>query len=63
VIRLLAYQLLYAPETRSRKAIPIHFLILVAHNLPEHKRERLRRDGAPVVEVQLIGADWIVTDN
>jgi len=32
----------------------------VAHDL---KRERLRRDGATVVEVQLTGADWVVTDN
>ena len=42
--RLLAYQILHAPETRSPANIP--FLVLATKGVSEAKRERLRLDGA-----------------
>lgn len=44
--RILAYQILHAPETKSRTEIP--FIVLVNEGVSEMKRERLRRDGAIV---------------
>lgn len=57
--RLLTYQLLYAPETRTNRSIP--FVVLVTDDVPENKRERLRKDGATVIPVEYLrGQDWIV---
>lgn len=39
--RILAYQLLHAPETRSNNSIP--FVVLVNKHVSEAKRDRLRR--------------------
>lgn len=59
--RILAYQLLHAPETRSRdRSIP--FLVLVTDRVPETKRERLRRDGAIVVPAVDVTSDWVKTE-
>ncbi|KAF2280461.1 putative glycosyl transferase family 8 family, partial [Westerdykella ornata] len=56
--RLLAYQLLHNPQTRSKnKGIP--FVVFVGENVSEAKRERLRKDGAVIKEVKPIHADWI----
>ena len=49
--RLLAYQILHAPETRS-KDIP--FIVLATKGVSEAKRARLRRDGAIVLAVETI---------
>lgn len=57
--RLLAYQLLHAPETRTTHDIP--FVVLVSEGVTEVKRERLRKDGAIVWERELIDAAWIDT--
>lgn len=55
--RILIYQLLHAPETRSKTDIP--FVVLVTEEVPESKRARLRKDGAIVKEVQHIhGEGW-----
>lgn len=44
--RILAYQILHAPDTKSPSGIP--FIVLVNEGVSEAKRERLRRDGAIV---------------
>ena len=49
--RLLAYQILHAPETRSDN---IPFIVLATKGVSEAKRERLRRDGAIVLAVETI---------
>ena len=60
--RLLAYQILHAPETRSRdESIP--FVVLVTSNVSERKRARLRKDGAIVVPAEFVSAAWVKTDN
>jgi alpha-N-acetylglucosamine transferase len=56
--RMLVYQLLYAPETRSRdENIPI--IVVVTKNVTEDRVARLRKDGAIVVPVDLISKDWV----
>lgn len=59
--RIMAYQLLHAPETRSRnESIP--FIVLVTDKVSEEKRSRLRRDGAIVVPAEYIRAEWVHTE-
>jgi alpha-N-acetylglucosamine transferase len=55
-IRLLAYQLLHHPQTRSNN---IPFVVFVSQNTSEAKRERLRKDGAIVKEVAPIHSAWV----
>jgi len=55
--RLLAYQLLRAPETKSNNSIP--FLVMVTQTVSELKKDRLRQDGAEVVVVEDLVAEWI----
>ncbi|WPG97355.1 nucleotide-diphospho-sugar transferase [Acrodontium crateriforme] len=59
-VRILAYQLLHAPETRSQQDIPL--VVLVSPHVTQFKRERLQRDGAIIYEAPVIGSDWIKTD-
>lgn len=56
--RVLAYQLLHHPVTRTQRNIP--FLVLVPPHVSEAKRERLIKDGATIVPVDLLEAkdDW-----
>lgn len=49
--RLLGYQIMHAPETRS-KDIP--FIVLATKGVHENKIERLRRDGAIVIVVETV---------
>lgn len=51
-------QLLHAPETRSRDR-DIPFVVLVTHEIEKAARERLRKDGAIVVEVPRLTAGWL----
>ncbi|KAI9694266.1 MAG: hypothetical protein M1820_009069 [Bogoriella megaspora] len=57
--RILVYQLLHAPQTRSLRGIPV--VVLVTPDVSRTRRERLRRDGAIVRPVSNIktGSDWI----
>ncbi|KAL9104296.1 MAG: hypothetical protein Q9163_000737 [Psora crenata] len=57
-VRTLAYQLLHAPETRTIASIP--FVVLATKDIPQHKVDRLRKDGARVEIVEGIHADWLV---
>ena len=59
-IRILAYQLLHAPETRTTHHYP--FIVLVTASVSEAKRNRLRRDGAIVWEAAPIDPGWIKTE-
>jgi alpha-N-acetylglucosamine transferase len=56
-IRMLIYQLLHDPTTKTNNSIP--FIVLVTENVPEEDRSRLIRDGASIVEVSPIKIDWI----
>ncbi|KAK5168496.1 nucleotide-diphospho-sugar transferase [Cryomyces antarcticus] len=55
--RILAYQLLHAPETKTLRGIP--FLVLVTPGISQAKRDRLTEDGATVIVVENLSADWI----
>ncbi|KAF2230218.1 glycosyltransferase family 8 protein [Viridothelium virens] len=55
--RILCYQLLHAPETRTNWSIP--FLVLVTEDVPQAKQDRLAEDGAIVLPVEYIRQDWI----
>ena len=57
-IRILAYQILHATGTASEdRSIP--FLVLVTDKVPEYQRQRLREDGAVIVAVPSIRAEWV----
>lgn len=58
--RMLAYQLLHAPETRTQHNYPL--IVLVTSNVTEAKRDRLRRDGAIIWEATPLDAGWVKTD-
>ncbi|KAI7136029.1 hypothetical protein KC343_g17111, partial [Hortaea werneckii] len=58
--RILAYQLLHAPETKSKHDYP--FIVLVTSDVSAEKRERLRKDGAVVWEAPAMDAGWVKTD-
>ncbi|RMZ16218.1 hypothetical protein D0862_01319 [Hortaea werneckii] len=58
--RILAYQLLHAPETKSKHGYP--FIVLVTSDVSAEKRERLRKDGAIVWEAPAMDAGWVKTD-
>ncbi|PNS18514.1 hypothetical protein CAC42_5053 [Sphaceloma murrayae] len=56
--RLLIYQVLHAKETRTNdKTTP--FIVLVTDRVSEEQRERLRKDGAAVVQVPGVTAPWL----
>jgi alpha-N-acetylglucosamine transferase len=51
-VRTLVYQMLHAPSTRFTS--PISVIILAAEGVQESKRQRLRHDGAVVIDIQRI---------
>ncbi|EAW08960.1 putative glycosyl transferase family 8 family [Aspergillus clavatus NRRL 1] len=55
--RLLTYQLLHSPQTRSSADIP--FLVLVTKDISQDRRDLLSRDGAIVVPVESFSREWI----
>ena len=57
--RILVYQLLHAPKTRTRRNIPV--VVMVTPDVSRTRRERLARDGAVIRPVSMIktGQDWI----
>jgi alpha-N-acetylglucosamine transferase len=55
--RMLMYQLLHNPETRTNTSID--FVILVQKEVPQANRDQLRREGAIVKEVEDVTFDWI----
>jgi alpha-N-acetylglucosamine transferase len=55
--RMLIYQLLHDPETKTNTSIP--FIVLVTAEVPQSKRDQLTHDGATVLQVEEIQFDWI----
>ncbi|KAI9046211.1 putative glycosyl transferase family 8 family [Aspergillus affinis] len=55
--RILTYQVLHAPETRTR--LDIEFVIFVHENVDPEKKDRLRRDGAHLIEWKDFSVDWV----
>ncbi|KAH8725870.1 nucleotide-diphospho-sugar transferase [Phaeosphaeriaceae sp. PMI808] len=55
--RLLAFQLIHDPPTKSNNSIP--FIVIVTKTVSSAKKERLQKDGAVVVVVEDLVADWI----
>jgi alpha-N-acetylglucosamine transferase len=55
--RLLAYQLIHEPKTKSNNSIP--FIVIVTKTVTSAKIERLQRDGAVVVVVDDLVSHWI----
>lgn len=55
--RLLAYQLIHDPKTKSNNSIP--FIVIVTKTVTPAKLERLQRDGAVVVVVDDLVSHWI----
>jgi alpha-N-acetylglucosamine transferase len=57
--RMLCWQILHAPETRTNRSIP--FLVLVDPGVSQSKRDRLERDGAKVIPVGFVRPkiNWI----
>ncbi|KXT14477.1 hypothetical protein AC579_4813 [Pseudocercospora musae] len=50
--RVLAYQLLHQPETRTRRTTPL--LVLAPPHVPDNKRKALRDEGVTIVPVDLL---------
>ena len=60
--RVMGYQLMHNPETRSNTSIP--FVVLTTKGISERKRARLRKDGAVVIEVDDVPLpDWFSIGN
>ena len=60
--RVMGYQLMHNPETRSNSSIP--FVVLTTKGVSERKRARLRKDGAVVIVVDDVPLpDWFSIDN
>ncbi|KAJ5087121.1 hypothetical protein N7456_010737 [Penicillium angulare] len=55
--RILTYQILHAPETRTR--LNIEFVVFVHENVDQDKRSILTSDGAQIVETADFRAEWI----
>ena len=60
--RVMGYQLMHNPETRSNTSIP--FVVLTTKGVSERKRARLRKDGAVVIVVDDVPLpDWFSINN
>ena len=57
--RLLAYKLLYDPETRTKINAPL--VVMVTPYVAQWKRQILENDGCRVVEVQAVEGDYAIT--
>lgn len=55
--RLINYQLLHHPFTRSSSPVP--FIVLVSPNVTDEKRKQLRHEGATVVEGKDLTPAWL----
>lgn len=55
--RVLAYQLLHQPSTRTTTSIP--FIVICTDDVKDSKIQRLRSDGATVIIVEKIRQEWM----
>ena len=59
--RVLGYQLMHAPKTKSNSSIP--FVVVCTPRVYDSKKERLAKDGAIIVDVDYVAKpDWIESD-
>ncbi|KAE8329362.1 nucleotide-diphospho-sugar transferase [Aspergillus sergii] len=56
--RLLTYQLLYSPQTKSRSG-HIPFLVLVTQDVPQEQRDILTKQGATIIPAEILEREWI----
>jgi len=56
-VRVLAYQLLHAPNTGTDSSIP--FVVLATPDVAQSKLERLRKDGVTVKVIEKLSESWI----
>ena len=56
--RVLAYQLLHSQTAGTNNSIP--FIVLCTEDVSKRKRDRLKRDGATIVVVEKLNADWAI---
>ena len=55
--RVLAYRLLHSKSAGTNNSIP--FLVLCTQDVSKRKRDRLKKDGATIVLVEKLQADWV----
>lgn len=55
--RVLAYQLLHSKTAGTNNSIP--FIVLCTEEVSRRKRDRLRKDGATVILVEKLKAEWV----
>jgi alpha-N-acetylglucosamine transferase len=55
--RVLAYQLLHSKSAGTNNSIP--FLVICTTDVSKRKRDRLKKDGATIVLVEKLKADWV----
>lgn len=59
--RILGYQLMHQPETRTQRNIP--FVVLVPPDVVPAKRDRFQKDGATVIEVPYMPLpEWVIPE-
>lgn len=58
-VRMLVYQLLHDPATKTSSESPNAFVVLVAPEVTQEKRAQLEADGAIVQEVEHLHFNWI----
>jgi alpha-N-acetylglucosamine transferase len=59
--RMMAFQLLHNPETKSNKSYP--FVVMTSEGVEESKIDRLRLDGAIVISVRRVTSPTLATKN
>lgn len=57
--RVLAYQLLHSRSASPNTTAKIPFLVLCTRDVSRRKRDRLKRDGATIVLVEKLQAEWV----
>ncbi|KAK4546069.1 hypothetical protein LTR36_002206 [Oleoguttula mirabilis] len=55
--RVLGYQLLHSRTAGTNNSIPL--IVLCTKDVSQRKRDRLEKDGATIVVVEKLGADWV----
>lgn len=59
--RILGYQLMHQPETRTQRKIP--FVVLVPPDVVPAKKDRFKQDGAVVIEVPYLPLpEWVIPE-
>ena len=59
--RMMAFQILHNPETRTKKGYP--FIVFASEGVRPSKLERLKKDGVTVIPVKQVTSGWLKTKN